>query len=147
MPTSAAVSYVKPAGLIPAHAPEQAVLISVRLKASTTYPQGALLGEVSASPGRFGPYDHSASDGTQTIRAILKYAAKTDSNGKIVFGDTNPGEDGVLHETAEVYVFGLFHSEDIPTSGSGAMDATNAIADGLGKKIYGDLTTGCFLLR
>lgn len=116
--------------------------LAVRLKASTVYPKGCVLGEVAASPGTFAPYDDTAVDGTAVARMLLTRACETDASGLISYSTTqSTGEEwGQKHYTAQAYHRGTFKTIDLPQSGTGALDAA-AIAD-FGRLISGTLADG-----
>ena len=65
--------------------------------------------------------DLTATDGTQKPKAILPFQCRTDSNGKITYGDVDTGgEHGQLYDSVEVWYSGDFDTADLP-------DLTDAI--------------------
>jgi hypothetical protein len=62
-----------------------------KLKASTTYAQGQLVGPVTATPGTYALYASGNSDGSQVPEGYLKRACVTDANGLITFGAQTGG--------------------------------------------------------
>jgi hypothetical protein len=136
MPTSATDTFTI-AGLVPAFQPDKTLPLSVKLVASTTYPAGCLLGEVTASPGTFGPYASGASDGTQNPKAILKYALTTDANGAFSLGQYSGAR-----QDAEAYFKGVFRTDDLPQSSTGAINATALTNQPGWKLLEGTIATG-----
>lgn len=64
----------------------------------------------AGTPGTFKAYTASATDGSQTARAILQFAATTDSDGKIT---TIGGEKGETRSTVPAFVRGTFACSDL----------------------------------
>jgi hypothetical protein len=140
MPTTASVTYTGDY-LQPAIREDLAVSIAVRLKASTTYPKGCVLGMVTAD-GTYGPYASGASDGTEDAKLLLKRACITDASGNITFGTATGGmEYGQTHLTADAYAAGFFYTADIPQASTGAIDAAG-VTDLGGKIVKGTLADG-----
>lgn len=140
MPTSANIVFTEDY-LQPAIAPDQAVSVPYRLKASTTFPKGCTVGIVSAD-GTAAPYANGSGDGSETAVGFLKRACITDAAGNITFGTAAGGlEHGQTHLTADVWVKGLFYTADIPQTSTGALDA-NGVTDMKGKIVKGDLEDG-----
>jgi hypothetical protein len=94
-------------------------IVNVGLKASTTFTKGMVLGEITASPGVYGPYATGAGDGTANAAVILQYDCVTDASNNI----TVMGEWAVTRKSAPVYTHGTFSLADIVTTGTGALDA------------------------
>lgn len=80
MPTSALYSFTQDV-LVPVRNPHLAAEQAVKLKASTTYAKGTILGELSATPGTYDTFVPGAADGTEIPKCILAYAVTTDANG------------------------------------------------------------------
>jgi hypothetical protein len=80
MPTSALYSFTQDM-LVSSRNPDLARQQAVKLKASTTFVKGAILGEISATPGTYNTYDPNAVDGTQLPKCILAYGVVTDASG------------------------------------------------------------------
>ncbi len=114
--------------LLPAVPQEQypAFEINVAL-AQGTYQAGQLLGELSATPGRFGAYVDANVDGTGVAKVILERAATVDASGNI----TQQGEFGATRKHAAVYVAGCFRESDLV-----GLDA-NAVADLQARQVNG----------
>ena len=118
MPTTATDTF-SIGGLLPQRPNATNECIAVKLKASTTFQQGSLLAEVTASPGVFVPYDGTKSDGSEIPRGLLKYGVTTDANGGYAVGPFG----GVRYD-APAYFGGSFFTADLPQSGAGKIDAT-----------------------
>lgn len=139
MPTSANKTFTYDY-LQPAQSPELADVIRVKLKASTVFPKGCLLGEIGTT-GVFGPYDNAASDGTEVAKLLLKYPCATDASNNITYGGASGGgEWGESEKQAPAYYVGVFFGADLPQSSTGAIDSAG-VAD-LGKLLYGTSATG-----
>lgn len=94
---------------------DDAPLRAIKLKASTTFPAGTLVGEITASPGTFGAYASGNSDGTQNPSRILRYPCVTDASGNITVGDGSAGNEwGATQLVIPAYVGGIFAIADIP---------------------------------
>jgi hypothetical protein len=132
MPTAATSQWSAANRLDPIFDADEADLINVNLIASTTFAKGTVLGEVTASPGTYGPYASGASDGTQTPKVILQYACSTDGSKNV----TLLGEFGVTRKEAPAYMNGTFKTAELT-----GMDA-NAVTKLGAALIQGDLTSG-----
>lgn len=110
MPTSATYTYsggrVDPAMNA---GDAMASMLRVKLKASITYAAGTVLGEVTATPGTYGPYASANVDGTQNASVILTRAVTTDASGNI----TNANEWGAVESDVSVYTLGQFRIQDL----------------------------------
>ncbi len=92
MPTSPISTYG--AGRVdPLRYSDDVIMKAVNLKASTTFPQGTILGEITATPGTYGPYASGNSDGSQNPALILQYACVTDALGNITLGTGAAGQE------------------------------------------------------
>jgi len=80
MPTSALYSFTQDV-LVPVRNPHLAAEQAVKLKASTTYAKGTILGELAADQGTYDTFNPNNADGTQLPKCILAYGVETDSNG------------------------------------------------------------------
>lgn len=80
MPTTAVYSFTQDV-LVPIRNPDLAREQGVKLKASTTYVKGTILGEQSANPGIYDTFAPGNNDGTQMPKCILAYGVTTDANG------------------------------------------------------------------
>ena len=125
---------------------EESLVLDVRLKPSTTYQKGSLIGEISGSRGLFADYASGNVDGTETPKAILPYACATDSAGLITFGDVSTGgEVQEKHQVAPAIFLGVVKTADLPQTGVGAIDAT-AITNAGWKLLQGDAADGILSL-
>jgi hypothetical protein len=133
MPTSATYRYSNTA-VDPVFNADDAMasMVAVKLKASTTFAAGTILGEIAASPGTYGPYASGNSDGTQNPAGILRRAATTDASGNI----TNADEWGDTGLVASMFTQGAFRTQDLV-----GLDA-NAISKLSGHLIEGSVTSG-----
>lgn len=128
MPTTAATTFTN-VKLEAAVRDDLLVHFSGKLKASTTFPLGCLLGESVATPGTYAPYVAAGTDGSNKINAILPYACITDASGNITIGTAaGGGEFGQTYPSVDLYTGGWFFAQDLPQSGTGAIDA--AAVDG-----------------
>lgn len=116
------------AELIPAVAHDQypAPQINVAL-AQGAYVTGQVLGELTATPGKFGAYADANVDGTGVAKVILERPATVDAQGNIA----QEGEHGATRKHAAVYVAGCFRESDLV-----GLDA-NAVADLKGRQVNG----------
>lgn len=140
MPTSAITTFG--AGRVdPIKDPEDANLEVVNLKASTTFAAGTLIGEITASPGTYGPYATGNADGTQNPTHILQYPCVTDASGNITFGAGPAGtsEWGETYKGAPAYRSGEFSCADLVGLDSGAVTK-------LGRLVQGTTTSGRILV-
>ncbi len=115
------------------------VQFSVNLAVSQTYAKGSAIGEVTATPGTFGPYASGNSDGTQLARAIVPYTYATDASGNITVGQTaDPA--GVTKKAVPAIFYGFVRTQDIV-----GLDAD--LTTQLGKRVKGTNSAGIFLIR
>lgn len=98
--------------------------------ATGTYAAGTLVGQISASLGKYGAYASGHSDGTQVPEYILEYACYVDSSGNITFGtnlnSTTGGEWGQSYLTAPAYKGGEFSIADLPNLDANAATVMGA---------------------
>lgn len=80
MPTTALFSFTQDV-LVPVRNPDLAREQAVKLKASTTYVKGTILGELDATPGTYDTFDPNSALGNQVPKCILSYGVVTDANG------------------------------------------------------------------
>jgi hypothetical protein len=140
MPTTASVTYTGDY-IQPAIREDLAVSIAVKLKASTTYPKGCIVAQLTAD-GVFEPYATGGAGGVETAKGILKRACVTDASGNITFGTATGGmEYGQTHLTADIYVAGFFYTADIPQASTGLIDAAG-VTDMGGMIVKGTLADG-----
>ena len=140
MPTAALLTFGG-ARLIPLKNAEDARMENIQLKASTTYAKGTLVGEITASPGTYGPYASGNSDGTQLPTHILEYACKTDASKNITLGDGTAGNEwGLTVKAAPAFRCGYFACEDLVGLDANAVTALKA------RLTAGDTTTGRIMI-
>lgn len=85
-----------------------------KLAASTTFPKGCWVGEVTATLGTFGLYAHANTDGTQNPKGILTRAYITDAAGNIFEGAQVSEEvAGISHLTEPIAISGCFRQVDL----------------------------------
>lgn len=103
--------------------------IAVTLQESLIYPQGCLL-QAGTVATKMKPYD-----GTGTPTLLLKRACATDAAGLITEGTAATGmEQGQTYLATDAYYAGLFRTQDLPQTGTGALDA-NAVSVSSGKAL------------
>ena len=135
MATSAIMTF-ESARVVPLRNADECGESVVNLKVSTSFSAGTLLGEITASPGTYGPYASGNSDGTQNPTLILEYQCTTDASGNVTFGSgTNGGEWGQTEKGAPCWRNGLFNCADLV-----GLDA-NAVTK-LGRLIQGTVSAG-----
>lgn len=132
MPTSALHTF-DPATyrLDPFYDAEDAEMINVNL-ADATYARGTVLGELTATPGKFAAYASGASDGSQTAKGFLRDAC-TVSSGNVTLHD----EVGITRKYASMYYSGIFKTSELTGLDAGGLEDLNAnlisgtLADGI----------------
>lgn len=117
--------------LVPQQAPELALSQAVKLKASTTYVKGEVLGQIGSTQV-YGPYDATHVDGTENAVGVLEYACSTDAGSLI----TVLGEWLITRKEAQMFVHGVFKTTDLSGLDAGALD------DLQGKIIAGSVANG-----
>jgi len=143
MPSTALYNFTQ-IKLEPVRNPDLARMISVPLKASTTFKRGTILGEITASK-LYAPYASGASDGTQVPKLILAYDCITDANGNPT-GVTYPYPP-FPGASMEAYARGEFDCATVNTAmGDSGTLLTAALAAGLGHLVEGVVTTGSFII-
>jgi hypothetical protein len=143
MPTSP-VSTWGASMLVPYANPEDAHLEHINLKPSTVYAKGTLVGEITASPGVYGPYLTGNTDGTQNPTHVLQYACTTDASGNVTFGSgvlvgSPGGEFGQTSKSAPAFRTGYFACADLVGLDAGAVAK-------LGRLVAGDVNTGRIMI-
>src|SRR5437763_1487183 len=125
----------------PPKSPDECIVEVVGLKALTTYAAGTLVGEITASPGTYGPYATGNVDGTQNPTHILQYACITDASGNITFGAGPAGtaEWGQTYKGAPAYRSGEFSCADLVGLDAGAVTK-------MGRLLQGTVTAGRVLI-
>ena len=113
------------------------ISFSIKLKASTTFAKGTVLGEITASPGTYAAYATGNVDGTETAKCVLPRQVTTDAAGLIYEGAQASNEEiGYAQLTTPAWFGGVFKTQDLV-----GLDAAG-VTDLGGKVIFGDLTTG-----
>jgi hypothetical protein len=126
----------------PLKSPDECIVEVVGLKASTTFAAGTLIGEITASPGTYGPYATGNVDGTQNPTHILMYACITDASGNVTLGSSvaaGAGEWGQTQKGAPAYASGEFSCVDLVGLDAGAVTK-------LGRLIQGTVSSGRVLI-
>lgn len=95
--------------------PESARMIPMLLLPNQQIKKGTIMGELTAQPGVYAPYDPAATNGAQEPRLIAGYDMETDANGcfaaccgsviPFIFGGSAPG-----------YYTGVFKITDLNVS-------------------------------
>lgn len=126
--------------LMPVKNPRGGQTEVIRLKPSTTFPFGTIVGPITATPGFYGPYASGNVDGTQNATHILMYACTTDASSNVTKGDGTAGNEwGATELGAPAYRAGYFANEDIDNLDAGLFTAKRAIQE------VGDINTGRFI--
>lgn len=116
---------------------EDAIVRNVNLKVSTVFAAGTVVGEITASPGTYGPYANGNVDGTGNPVGILQYACATDASGNITFGSVaGQSEWGLTSKGAPIYVSGYFKTDDLTGLDAGAVTKLG------GHLVQGTVTSG-----
>lgn len=108
---------------------------NILLAASTVYPAGTIVGEITATPGVYGAYAHAHVDGTQNPTHILMYSVATDASGNIFMATTAVSEWQQMSNGAPAYRCGDFNCADLIGLDSFALAA-------LGRLTQGTITAG-----
>ena len=122
-------------GLQPAFPKPDVLPLAVKLKPNTAFPAGCVLGEITATPGVYGPYAAANTDGTQTPKGLLKYGCTTDANGYFSYGEYD------TQQNAPAFFVGSFLTADLPQTGPGAIDA-NAVTAATWRLVQGSVVSG-----
>jgi hypothetical protein len=127
----------------PLKAPDEALSEVIGLKASTAFAAGTLVGEITASPGTYGPYATGNVDGTQNPTHILMYACITDASGNVTFGSSGivagGAEWGQTQKGAPAWASGEFSCADLVGLDAGAVTK-------MGRLIQGTVSSGRILV-
>lgn len=94
--------------------------------------------------GTYKAYSAAATDGSQFPRGILQYDVSTDASGNITLTDISGqagGEWGQTSKTAPMYISGMFQIEDLPLTGTGALDG-NAVRAAGWRMVEGSIALG-----
>lgn len=109
------------------------MLVAINSLTGGTTPAIAVAETTAGNPaaGYFDAYDDTLSNGLQVAKAVLQYDCRTDSQGKIFFGQQKSADNGKLSRTAPAYISGVFQTKNLV-----GLDA-NGVAD-LGRLIAGN---------
>lgn len=118
---------------------EDASTENILLAASTLYPAGTLVGEITASPGVYGVYGTGHVDGTQNPTHVLMYSVATDASGNIFMATTAVSEWQQMNNGAPAYRCGVFNCADLIGLDAGALTK-------LGRLTQGTVTAGHVLI-
>lgn len=99
MPTSAVWTFSR-SKLMPLYGETSAKRMNIALIASTTFAQGTILGEVTATPGTYKAYASGNVDGSQVAKCILEYGCSTDASGNI----TIDGEWAATYKSVSAFL-------------------------------------------
>lgn len=132
--------------LEPLQNPDLARSIAVKLKASTTFTLGEILGEIAATPGIFAKYDPTANDGTEVPKGLAMYSCITDASGNPT-GVTFPYPP-FPEPSMPMYVRGEFDCALITAAmgDSGALLTAALGVPGFGALEYGTVAVGTMRL-
>lgn len=137
MPLDTAIATYSGNRVDPIIDPEHARMIHVNLGNSLTLAAGTVLGELTATPGKFKAYASGNSDGSEVPKVILRYAAKSDASGNVSVGDAVPGEFGQVAKSVEAWYCGTFKTTELTGLDANAVAVLNAryvsgvLADGV----------------
>lgn len=134
---AAVTIYGLAAGFVsPLKNPEDANVELVQLTASTVYPAGTVIAEVTSTPGVYAPYNTGNSPaGTNSPTHILQYSVATDASGNIFLGTTAVGEWTQPMNGAPAYRSGYFNCADIIAPDTGWLAK-------MGRLVQGTATAG-----
>lgn len=136
MPTTATNTYVDNK-LVPSRHPEEALQERFQLTVSTTITKGQALA-ILAATGKLGIYADAGAGGLGVFRGLAPYGAVADASGNITIQGGNV--EGTTEDTIPLWISGYFFSADVT-----GVDAA-ALADVGGHLVWGDLTTGEFVI-
>jgi hypothetical protein len=136
MPTTATNTYTWDP-LQPSQRPDWSRMERRQMTVSTTFTKGMALAIVTAT-GKWGIYADAGSGGLGVFRGICPVNAVSGTDGKIVINGGNLL--GTTEDTLEAYTGGTFSSAQV-----NGVDAA-ALADVGGHLLWGDFTTGEFVL-
>ena len=126
MPTSATSTWELAGNRLDALYTGEAHEESIQLKpagsGTVTYTRGTVLGEITASPGVYGPYASGNSDGTQNPNHILRYTVTVDTAGNI----TGLDEWGQAIPAVAAFYAGTFRTQELVGLDSTAITRLNA---------------------
>ena len=133
MPTTPQHTFSNTNQVRPIFTAEDEHILNVKLAPSLTIAKGTILGELSATPGTYGPYSSAAATGAQTPKLILTQSVVTDASSNV----TRAGEHGATYKHAPAYnPRGTWRCQDLVGLDAGALAALQ------GALVQGDLTTG-----
>ena len=111
--------------LQPKQRPEDARQDAGAFGVSLTLVKGTVLGK-KTSDGLLYAYNDSLTSGVNVAVGILMYTIKTDSTGRIFFGDsTDASEVNVPHQTAPYWQSGIFDTGDLTGYDANALTDLN----------------------
>jgi hypothetical protein len=93
---------------------EHAHAMDFAFVASTIYPRGTIVGELTATKGTVGAYASGNSDGTQVPKGIVIYDIATDGYGNISYGAVSGGGPfGQTYPVAPIWISGTFDTTEL----------------------------------
>lgn len=129
---SAIISYGIASGvLLPLKNAEDAAIENLQLKASSTYPAGTLVGEMSASAGIYAAYASGNTDGSQLPTHILMYSCVTDASGNVFMGSAASSEWGQSTTYCPAYRNGYFSCADLVGLDTNAISKLGRLTEGV----------------
>lgn len=114
--------------------------MEIRVGASKTLVAGTIMAEVVATPGIYDAYAEGGAGGLDDPSCLLMYDVTTDSAG-LITSISGPFAIGQADMNVPAYYRGVFQSADIHGD-----TIAHAIADGMGKLLQGDGTSGLWLI-
>lgn len=126
MPQSITYTFDK---LEPAEDPKGKVTRAIALIASTHFPKGTILGQVTAT-GLYKAYASGNVDGSENPKGALDYEVTTDASGNHFFGAQASSDIGVGEPSAEMVVAGTFLVSDMPGCDDAAIAALGRLVAG-----------------
>jgi hypothetical protein len=116
--------------------PDDASVDVIQLAPSLVYPAGTIVGEVTATPGVYAPYNTgNAPAGTANPTHILQYSVATDASGNIFMGGAALSEWSAPMAGAPAYRNGMFNCADLIAPDTGWVAK-------MGRLVQGTATAG-----
>jgi hypothetical protein len=113
MPTSAAKTFTG-LSLVPVYPEPPSPRQPVSLVASVTLARGTVLGELTATPGRFKAYASGNADGSEVPKCILEYDVVVDASNNIsIAGSGGTGEFGETFKSVPAFFGGAFKTSEL----------------------------------
>lgn len=134
MPT-AAIHTFSNAKLTSAINPGSADVKEIKIGASKTLVKGTIMAEVTATPGVYDAYANGGAGGLGAPKGLLMYDVTTDAAG-LITNLSGPFAAISADINVPMYYRGVFKTGDITG------DIAEAINDGMGKLLEGDVTAG-----